>query len=173
LHAAVGGINESDVGLAGAGGAVIIGFNVRPMPQARELAKRQGVEIRTYGIIYELLEDVRAALSNLLAPARQERVLGHAEVRQVFSVTGAGKVAGCMVTEGLVRRGAGVRLIRDAVVVHDGRIMTLRRFKDDVGEVKAGYECGLALGSYQDLRVGDRLECYAVEEVARSLPAAA
>jgi translation initiation factor IF-2 len=173
LHAAVGGINASDVSLAGASGAAIIGFNVRPMPQARELAKRQGVEIRTYGLIYELLEDMRAAFSNLLAPARQERVLGHAEVRQVFSITGAGKVAGCMVTEGSVRRGAGLRLIRDAVVVHDGRIRTLRRFKDDVGEVKAGYECGLALESYQDVRVGDRLECYAVEEVARSLAAAA
>jgi translation initiation factor IF-2 len=173
LHAAVGGINESDVSLAGASEAAIIGFNVRPTPQARELAKRRGVEVRTYGVIYELVEDVRAALSDLLAPARQERVLGHAEVRQVFKVTGAGTVAGCMVTEGLVRRGAGVRLIRDAVVVHDGRIQTLRRFKDDVSEVKAGYECGIALGSHQDVRVGDRLECYTVEEVARSLPAAA
>lgn len=173
LHAAVGGISESDLSLARASGAVIIGFNVRPTAKARELAKRQGVEIRSYGIIYQLIEDVRAALSDLLAPAREERMLGSAEISQVFSITGAGKVTGCMVTEGLVRRGAGARLVRDATVVHEGRVKTLRRFKDDVGEVKAGYECGITLEVYRDVRTGDRLECYTVEEVARSLPAAA
>jgi hypothetical protein len=127
----------------------------------------------SYGIIYGLVEDVRAALSDLLPPAREERLLGAAEVRQVFSVTGAGKIAGCMVSEGLIRRGAEARLIRDAVIIHRGRIKSLRRFKEDALEVRAGYECGLALEGCQDIRVGDRVECYAVEEVARSLPAAA
>jgi translation initiation factor IF-2 len=173
LHAAVGGISEADMSLASASGAVVIGFNVRPTPQARELARRQGVEIRSYGIIYELVEDMRAALSDLLPPAREERVLGAAEIRQVFSVTGAGKIAGCMVSEGLIRRGAEARLIRDAVIIHRGRIKSLRRFKEDALEVRAGYECGLALEGCQDIRVGERVECYAVEEVARSLPAAA
>jgi translation initiation factor IF-2 len=173
LHAATGGIKESDGALARASVAVIVGFNVRPTPRACDAARRHGVDIRTYAIIYELIEDVSAALNRLLPPVRTEQVLGHAEIRQVFTITGAGKVAGCMVTEGTVRRGARVRLVRDGTVIHDGRLKTLKRFKDEAAEVKAGYECGMALDGYQDIRAGDRIECYAVEEVACALPAAA
>ncbi len=169
LHSAVGGINESDVILAKASDAVIIGFNVRANPQARELAARDGVEIRYYSIIYDLIEDSRRMLSGLLAPAQRERFLGNASIREVFSVSKAGKVAGCLVTEGLVRRGARVRLLRDNVVIHEGALKTLRRFKDEVREVKDGYECGMAFENYQDIQVGDVVECFEVEEVARAL----
>ncbi|HWZ69333.1 MAG TPA: translation initiation factor IF-2, partial [Stellaceae bacterium] len=169
LHAAVGGINESDVILAKASAAFIIGFNVRANPQARDLARRDGVEVRYYSIIYDLIDDMRGALSGLLAPTLRERFLGNASIRDVFNITKVGKVAGCMVTEGAVRRGARVRLLRDNVVVHEGSLKTLKRFKDEVREVNQGYECGMAFENYQDIQAGDVIECFEVEEVARAL----
>ncbi len=169
LHAAVGGINESDVTLANATGATVIGFNVRANPQAREMARRDNVDIRYYSIIYNVLDDLKAALSGMLAPQQREKFLGYAEIREVFNITKVGKVAGCMITEGLVKRGAKVRLLRDDVVIHDGTLKTLRRFKDEVKEVKEGYECGMAFENYQDIQTGDQIECYEVEEVARAL----
>ena len=169
LHAGVGGINESDVTLASATEAIIIGFNVRANPQARDLARRDGVDIRYYAIIYNVVDDMKAVLTGLLAPEQREKFLGNAEIREVFNITKVGKVGGCMVTEGMVRRGAKVRLLRDDVVIHDGSLKTLRRFKDEVREVKEGYECGMAFENYQDLQAGDRIECYEVEEIARTL----
>jgi translation initiation factor IF-2 len=169
LHSAVGGINESDVILAKASNAVIIGFNVRANPQARELARRDGVEIRYYSIIYDLIDDMRKALSGMLAPTLRERLLGNASIREVFNITRVGKVAGCMVTEGSVRRGAKVRLLRDNVVIHEGALKTLKRFKDEVREVNQGYECGMAFENYHDIQVGDVIECFEIEEVARAL----
>ena len=169
LHSAVGGVNESDVILAKASDAVIIGFNVRANPQARDLARRDGVEIRYYSIIYDLIEDMRGALSGLLAPALRERFLGNASIREVFNITRVGKVAGCLVTEGTVRRGAKVRLLRDNVVIHEGTLKTLKRFKDEVREVREGYECGMAFENYQDVQAGDVIECFEIEEVARTL----
>ena len=169
LHAGVGGINESDVTLASATEAIIIGFNVRANPQARDLARRDGVDIRYYAIIYNVVDDMKAVLTGLLAPEQREKFLGYAEIREVFNITKVGKVGGCMVTEGMVRRGAKVRLLRDDVVIHDGSLKTLRRFKDEVREVKEGYECGMAFENYQDLQAGDRIECYEVEEIARTL----
>ena len=169
LHSAVGGINESDVILAKATGALIIGFNVRANPQARELAQRDGVEIRYYGIIYDLIDDVRSALSGMLSPTLREQFLGNAAIREVFNITRAGKVAGCMVTEGMVRRGAKVRLLRDNVVIHEGALKTLKRFKDEVREVREGYECGMAFENYENIQIGDVIECFEVEEVARTL----
>jgi len=169
LHSAVGGINESDVILAKASKAVIVGFNVRANPQARELARRDNIEIRYYSIIYDLIDDIRNTLSGLLAPTLRERLLGNASIREVFNITRVGKVAGCMVTEGMVRRGAKVRLLRDDVVIHEGSLRTLKRFKDEVREVNQGYECGMAFENYQDIQTGDVIECFEVEEVARAL----
>ena len=169
LHGGVGGINESDVTLAAAAKAVIMGFNVRANAQARELARRDGIDIRYYSVIYDIINDVKAALSGMLAPAVSEKALGAAEVREVFSVTKVGKIAGCMVTEGVVRRGAKIRLLRDSVVVFQGSIGTLRRFKDEVKEVKEGFECGIGIENYQDIQTGDVIECYELEEVARSI----
>jgi translation initiation factor IF-2 len=169
LHAAVGGINESDVILAKASNAVIIGFNVRANPQARDMARRDNVEIRYYSIIYNVIDDMKAALSGLLAPSLRERFLGNATIREVFVMSKAGKVAGCMVTEGVVRRGARVRLLRDNVVIHEGSLKTLKRFKDEVREVRESFECGMAFENYQDIQVGDTIECFEVEEVARVL----
>ncbi|HEX9461801.1 MAG TPA: translation initiation factor IF-2 [Alphaproteobacteria bacterium] len=169
LHGAVGGITEGDVVLAKASGGIIVGFNVRANPQAREAARRDGVEIRYYSIIYDLIDEIKAALSGMLAPTLKERFLGNAEIREVFEVSKAGKVAGCMVTEGEVRRGAKVRLLRDNVVIHTGTLKTLRRFKDEVREVQQGYECGMAFENYQDIRKGDIIECFDVEQVARAL----
>ncbi len=169
LHAAVGGINESDVILAKASSAVIIGFNVRANPQARDLARRDNVETRYYSIIYDVIDDMKAALSGLLAPSMRERFLGNAAIREVFTISKVGKVAGCMVTEGIVRRGARVRLLRDNVVIHEGSLKTLKRFKDEVREVREGFECGMAFENYQDIQVGDVIECFEMEEVARAL----
>jgi translation initiation factor IF-2 len=169
LHSAVGGITESDVILAKASEAVIIGFNVRANPQARELARRDGVEIRYYSIIYNLIDDMRGALSGLLAPTLRERFLGNASIREVFNITRVGKVAGCFVTEGVVRRGAKVRLLRDNVVIHEGSLKTLKRFKEEVREVREGYECGMAFENYHDIQTGDVIECFEIEEVARTL----
>jgi translation initiation factor IF-2 len=169
LHAGVGGINESDITLARATGATVIGFNVRANAQARELAKRDTVDIKYYSIIYNVVDDMKAALSGMLSPTRRENFLGYAEIRQIFDITKVGKVGGCMVTEGMVKRGAKVRLLRDDVVIHDGTLKTLRRFKDEVREVKDGYECGMAFENYADIKIGDRIECYEIEEVAREL----
>ena len=170
VHAAVGGITESDVNLALASKAVIIGFNARADAAARKLAENSGVDIRYYNVIYEAVDEVKAALSGMLAPERKENVLGLVEVRQIFKISKIGTVAGCYVTEGLVRRsGAKVRVLRDNVVIHDGELDSLKRFKDDVREVKAGFECGLSLKNFNDLKVGDQLEVYEVVEVARTL----
>jgi len=169
LHAGVGGITESDVTLAAASGAPIIGFNVRANKQAREAAEREGIEIRYYNIIYDLVDDVKAAMSGLLSPERRETFLGNAEILEIFNITKVGKVAGCRVTEGTVERGAEVRLIRDDVVIHEGKLGTLKRFKDEVKEVQSGQECGMNFENYQDMRPGDVIECYRVEEVARTL----
>jgi len=166
LHAAVGQITESDVQLAKASDAIIIAFNVRANAQARELAHRDGVDIRYYSIIYEVADDIEKLVKGKLAPVQREKFLGYAEIRQVFNITKTGKVAGCYVTEGLVKRGAGVRLLRDNVVIHQGDLSQLKRFKDDVKEVARGYECGLSFAGFQDLQVGDMVECYETETVA-------
>ncbi len=169
LHSGVGGINETDVGLARASNALIIGFNVRANPQAREVAKRDGVEIRYYSIIYDLTDDMKGVLSGMLAPSLREHILGYAEIRQLFNITKVGKVAGCMITEGTVRRGARVRLLRDSVVIHEGDLGQLKRFKEDVREVKEGYDCGISLASYQDIQLGDIIECFEIEQVVQQL----
>ncbi|MEM6902463.1 MAG: translation initiation factor IF-2, partial [Pseudomonadota bacterium] len=169
LHSGVGAINESDVTLASSTGAMLVGFNVRANPQAREMAEKDGVDIRYYSIIYNLIDDVRGLLSGLLAPSLRETFLGNAEIREVFNITKVGKVAGCYVTEGEVRRGAKVRLLRDSVVIHEGSLKTLKRFKDEVKEVKSGFECGMAFEKYDDIKAGDVIECFDVEEVAREL----
>ncbi|MDB5560752.1 MAG: Translation initiation factor 2 [Hyphomicrobiales bacterium] len=169
LMSGVGGISESDVTLATASGAIIIGFNVRANKQAADLAVREGIEIRYYNIIYDLVDDVKSAMSGLLSPERRETFIGNAEILEVFTITKVGKVAGCRVTEGMVERGAGVRLIRDNVVVHEGKLSTLKRFKDEVKEVQVGQECGMAFEKYEDMRVGDVIECFRVESVKRSL----
>jgi|JI6StandDraft_1071083.scaffolds.fasta_scaffold00742_23 translation initiation factor IF-2 len=166
---AVGGISESDVQLAISAGTPIIAFNVRANKQARDLAEREGVEIRYYSIIYNLIDDVKNTLSGMLAPERRETFLGYAEILQVFNISKAGKVAGCRVSEGLVRRGSGVRLLRDNVVIHEGTLSTLKRFKDEVPEVKQGMECGMAFTNYQDIREGDQIECFQVELIERRL----
>ena len=169
LHAGVGGINESDVTLARASNALVVGFNVRANPQAREAAKRDGVDIRYYSIIYDLTDDIKKMLSGLLSPDVSEEFLGYADVREVFNITKVGKIAGCMVTEGQVKRGAKVRLLRDDVVIHEGELCQLKRFKDDVREVKEGYECGMAFANYNDLQIGDKIECFEVKETSREL----
>ncbi|MEA2824771.1 MAG: translation initiation factor [Alphaproteobacteria bacterium] len=169
LHGGVGGITESDVILAHASGAAIIGFNVRANVQARERARRDGVEIRYYNIIYNVLDDVKAVLSGMLAPETRERFLGNAQILEVFNISKVGKVAGCRVTEGLVRRGAKVRLVRDDVVIHEGELSTLKRFKDEVREVQSGQECGMAFANYHEIQKGDIIECYEVETIKRSL----
>ncbi len=169
LHSGVGAITESDVTLAMASKGVIIGFNVRANAQARELARREGVEIRYHSIIYELLDEVKAGLSGLLAPASRETTLGHAEIREVFSITKVGKIAGCRVIDGLIRRGSRARLLRDDIVIHDGALGSLKRFKDDVREVRDGFECGIGIEGWSDLREGDVIEAYEVEQVARTL----
>src|SRR4051794_6134505 len=169
LQSGVGGITESDVILAHASGAAIIGFNVRANAQARERAKRDGVEIRYYNIIYNVVDDVKAALSGMLAPELREKFLGNAEVLEVFAITKIGKVAGCRVTEGVVRRGARVRLIRDNVVIHEGELSTLKRFKDEAREVIAGQECGMSFANYQDIQKADVIECFEVETIKRAL----
>jgi translation initiation factor IF-2 len=169
VHCGVGGISESDVSLAEASNAAVIGFNVRAHKEAREAAERSGIEIRYYNIIYNLVDDVKSAMSGLLAPTLRETMLGNATILEVFDISKIGKVAGCRVSDGNVERGANVRLIRDNVVVHEGKLSTLKRFKDEVKEVTAGQECGMAFENYQDMRAGDVIECYRVEEIKRSL----
>jgi len=169
LHAGVGGISESDVTLAEGFNAAIIGFSVRANKEAAAAAKRNGIEIRYYNIIYDLVDDVKKAMSGLLAPTLRETMLGNAQILEVFNISKVGKVAGCRVTDGTVERGANVRLIRDNVVVHEGKLSTLKRFKDEVKEVQSGQECGMAFENYHDMRVGDVIECYRVETIQRSL----
>jgi len=169
VHAGAGGITESDVALAAASDAAIIGFNVRANPLAREAAEAQGIEIRYYNIIYDLVDDIKAAMSGMLKPERRETFIGNAEILQIFDISKVGKVAGCRVTEGKVERGAGVRLIRDHVVVHEGKLKTLKREKDEVAEVTAGQECGMAFENYTDMHVGDIIEAFRVEHITRSL----
>ena len=169
IHVGVGGVTESDITLATASGAPVIGFNVRANTQARDAARQGGVEIRYYSVIYDLVDDIKAALSGMLSPELRETFLGNAEILEVFNISKVGKVSGCRVTEGVVRRGSSVRLIRDDVVVHEGKLSTLKRFKDEVKEVQSGQECGMAFENYQDMRKGDIIECFDVEVVKRSL----
>ncbi len=169
LHSGVGGITESDVTLAGASGALIVGFNVRANAQARDLAKRDGVDLRYYNIIYNVIDDVKAILGGMLAPVQREEYLGQAEIREVFNVSKVGKVAGCMVTTGMVKRGSHVRLLRDDVVIHEGKLKTLKRFKDEVKEVREGMECGMAFENYDDVKEKDIIECFDVTEESRTV----
>ncbi len=169
LHSAVGGISESDVTLAKASHALIIGFNVRANAQARDMARRDDVEIKYYSIIYDVLDDIKKGLEGMLSPELKEKLLGYAEIREVYNITGVGKVGGCMVTEGMVKRGAKIRLLRDNVVIHDGAIGQLKRFKEDVKEVKEGFECGISFENYNDIQKGDFIECYEIEEIAAKL----
>jgi len=169
VHSGAGGITESDISLAEASHAALIGFNVRANAQARAAADAEGIEIRYYNVIYDLVDDVKAAMSGMLSPERRETFLGNAEILEVFNITKVGKVAGCRVTEGKVERGVGVRLIRDNVVIHEGKLKTLKRFKDEVAEVNAGQECGMAFENYEDIRQGDVIECFRVEHVTRTL----
>ena len=169
IHSGAGGINESDVTLAETSGAAIIAFNVRANKEARDAAERAGIEIRYYNIIYDLVDDVKKAMSGLLAPINRETMLGNALIMEIFNVSKVGKVAGCRVTDGIVERGQHVRLIRDNVVIHEGKLSTLNRFKDAVNQVLAGQECGMSFENYQDMRAGDVIECYRVEVVQRSL----
>ncbi|MGC4244455.1 MAG: translation initiation factor IF-2, partial [Herbaspirillum sp.] len=169
VHAAVGGISENDVNLAVASKAVIIGFNTRADASARKLAEAAGVDIRYYNIIYDAVDEVKAAMSGMLSPEKREQALGLVEIRQVFVVSKVGSIAGCYVLEGLVKRGSQVRLLRNNVVVWTGELDSLKRFKDDVKEVKSGFECGLSLKGYNDIEVGDQLEIFEVQEVARTL----
>ena len=169
LHTGVGGINESDVTLAKASNAMMVGFNVRANAQARQLAEAEGLDIRYYAIIYNLVDDLKSMLTGMLAPQIRETFLGNAAIKEVFNITKVGRVAGCEVTEGVVRRGSGVRLLRDDVVIHEGTLSTLKRFTDEVREVTQGFECGMAFENYQDIKAGDVIECFDVEEIARTL----
>jgi translation initiation factor IF-2 len=169
VHSGAGAITESDISLAEASNAAIIGFNVRANAQARTASERAGIEIRYYNIIYDLVDDVKAAMSGLLSPERRETFLGNAEILEVFNITKVGKVAGCRVIEGKVERGAGVRLVRDNVVIHEGKLKTLKRFKDEVSDVPMGQECGMAFENYEDIRAGDTIECFRVEHITRTL----
>ncbi|MEM7328637.1 MAG: translation initiation factor IF-2 [Pseudomonadota bacterium] len=169
VYGAAGGISESDILLAQSSGAPVFAFNVRANKQARDLAEKEGVEIRYYSIIYELIDDVKASLSGMLEPEKKETFIGYADILEVFNITKVGKVAGCKITEGVVKRGCGVRLLRDDVVIHEGMLKTLKRFKDEVPEVTNGMECGMAFEKYEDIREGDRIECFEIEMIARSL----
>jgi translation initiation factor IF-2 len=170
IHTSVGGITESDVMLATASNAIIIGFNVRPEAKASQTAEKEGVDIRLYNVIYEAIEDVKKALEGLLEPTLKEKVLGRAEVRQLFPVSRLGTIAGCYVTDGLISRGCdGIRVLRDNIVVYEGRLSTLRRFKDDVKEVQSGYECGIMVENYNDIKIGDIFENYIIEKIAAKL----
>ena len=169
VHIATGGINESDVSLAAVSNAIIIGFNVRANISAKEAARLKGIDIRYYSIIYNLIDDLKLLLSGMLEPSKNEEYLGQAEIRQVFKISGIGKIAGGFVTDGMIKRNARVRLLRDNVVIHDGVLKTLKRFKDDVKEVKSGFECGFSLENYDDIKEKDVIECYEIVEQKREL----
>jgi translation initiation factor IF-2 len=164
----VGGITESDINLAVASGAVVIGFNVRADAGARKLIESTGVDVRYYNIIYQAVDEVRAALTGMLSPEEKEMAIGLVEIREVFTISKIGSIAGCYVLEGMIKRNARVRVLRDNVVIHTGELDSLKRFKDDVKEVKAGFECGLSLKGYNDIAVNDQLEVFEVVEVART-----
>ena len=168
IHGAVGAITESDVRLAEVSNAIVIGFNVRPAVNVSELADEVGVDLRMYRIIYQAIEDIEAAMKGMLTPQYKEAVLGHAEVRQVFKVSGVGTVAGCYVRDGKILRSSDVRLVRDGIVIHEGKLTSLKRFKDDVREVAAGYECGIGLERFNDIKENDIIEAYAMEEIEGS-----
>ncbi|MBQ8618841.1 MAG: hypothetical protein IJ418_15210 [Clostridia bacterium] len=167
IHSGVGAVTENDVMLAGIDGAIIIGFNVRPDAKAREAANRDGIDIRYYRVIYQAIEEIEKAMKGLLTPEFRENILGHAEVRNVFKITNVGIVAGSYVTDGLIQRNAQVRLMRDNIVVYEGKLTSLQRFKDAVKEVKDGYECGVTLENYSDIKEGDIIECFIMEEIPR------
>ena len=169
IHGGVGGITESDILLAAAAKAIVVGFNVRPDSQARAAAERESIEVRLYRVIYDLLDDVKKVLEGMLGTETEEEVIGRAEIREVFSVPKIGKVAGCYVLEGNIQRTSLVRLIRDGVVIYEGKLGSLKRFKDDVKEVAAGYECGMSIEGFQDIKSGDIIEAYTTKEVARTL----
>jgi len=170
IHSGVGGITETDVLLASASQAIIIGFNIRPEPKATALAEHEGVDVRLYTIIYDAIADIKAAMEGLLEPTLKERVLGRAEVRQVFTIAKVGTIAGCYVIDGTISRAsAGVRVVRDQVTVYQGKLSSLRRFKDDVRDVQQGYECGIGVENFSDLKMGDVLEVYAFDKVAAKL----
>jgi translation initiation factor IF-2 len=169
LHKAVGPINETDILLASASDAIVIGFQVRPSTQARKIAENEGVEIRTYSIIYNAIEDVKSAMEGLLEPKMEEKVIANIEIREVFNITKVGTIAGCYVLDGKVTRSAKIRLVRDGIVQYTGELASLKRFKDDVKDVAAGYECGLNIKNYNDLRVGDVVEAFEEIEVQRKL----
>ena len=173
IHRAVGAINEEDVLLAETAGGVIIGFRVRPNTNARQLAERDGVDIHVYDVIYNAENDIRAALEGMLSPEQREKVVGSAEVRETFKVTKVGTVAGCYVTDGVIDRNATARLIREGIVVYTSDIGSLKRFKDDVKEVREGFECGIGIANFNDVKVGDVIECFVVEEFARTLAGSA
>jgi translation initiation factor IF-2 len=168
IHTGVGAITENDVNLAAASGAMVVGFNVRPSTEARQLAERQGIEIRQYRVIYQLTEDIQQALVGMLSPVETEAVIGEAEVRALFKVSRLGTIAGCMVTSGVVRRGANVRLFREGTRIHETTVAQLKRFKDDAREVAEGFECGILLDGFNDLREGDVFEVYETREVERT-----
>ena len=165
LHSSAGGVSESDVELAKAANAMIIAFNVRPVGNARKLAEKEGVEIKQYSVIYQALEDVENAMKGMLAPKFKEINIGNAEVRQVFKVSNVGTIAGCYVTDGKVARNAGVRVIRDGVVIHEGKLISLKRFKDDAKEVSKGFECGMQIEDFDDIKEGDTIEAYIQEQI--------
>ena len=169
MSSSAGGITESDVMLAAASNAIIIGFNARPSPQAAKLVERERVDIRLYSVIYDAINDVRSAMEGLLEPTYRETVLGRAEIREVFTIPKIGRVAGCFLDEGVLQRNAKVRLLRDDIVVYEGKINSLKRFKEDVREVTHGYECGIGLEDFQDVKIGDVIQPYEIEEVARKL----
>ena len=167
IHAAAGAVNQSDVTLAKVSNAIIIAFNVRPDNMAKEMAEKDEVEIKQYSIIYQAIEDVEAAMKGMLDPKYEEKVIGNAEVRQTFKISNVGTIAGCYVISGKVERNAGVRVIRENVVIHDGHLATLKRFKDDVKEVTKGFECGIQIENYNDIKEGDVIEAYIMEEIKR------
>ena len=167
IHGGVGAINESDVMLAASSGAIIVGFNVRPDNNARDSAARMNVDMRMYRVIYDCIEEIESAMKRMLAPKYKEVLLGHAEVREVYKITGAGMIAGCYVTDGRVARNAQIRLLRDNIVIHEGVLASLKRFKDDQKEVAQGYECGIGIEKYSDIKVGDVIECFNMEEIER------
>ena len=167
IHANVGGVTESDVTLAKVSNAIIIAFNVRPEPLARDMAEKEDVEIKQYSVIYHAIADVEAAMKGMLDPEYEEKIIGNAEIRQTFKVSNVGTIAGCYVTNGKVSRNAGIRIIRDNVVIHDGKLVSLKRFKDDAKEVAAGYECGIQIENFNDIKEGDILEVYVMEEIKK------
>jgi translation initiation factor IF-2 len=168
IHTGVGGITENDINLASASDALVVGFNVRPSAEARALAEREGVDVRTYRVIYQLTDDIQQALVGMLSPIEKEETLGEAEVRALFKVSRLGTIAGCMVTQGVVRRGAQVRVVRDGTVIHETSISQLKRFKDDAREVSEGFECGILLDGFNDVKEGDILEAFETREVERT-----